>query len=105
MPKTHPIETPQDVRLAILASLHERDATIYGFAKAMSRAGFMRHHTVDSVLADPESASASMPTLSTAISLLDAAGYDLIAVKKREGIKIDARRRGKAYDPRKKGAR
>lgn len=101
MPKKHPIETPQDVRLAVLASLHERDATVYGFAKAMSQAGFMRHHTVDSVLAAPTCETAAVPSLATAISLLDAAGYDLIAVKKRKGIRIDARRRNTANGERK----
>jgi len=88
-----PIEHSSDVRVAILSALHEREATPYGFAKAVADAGITAHHTVDAVLAPPESLTHSVPTLPTALALLDAAGYDLIAVRRREGIKITAKRR------------
>lgn len=93
MPEKHPIEHSSDIRTAILSALHDRDATAYGFAKAVSEAGITAHHTVDAVLAPPESLTHATPTLPTAIALLDAAGYDLIAIRRREGIKITAKRR------------
>jgi hypothetical protein len=76
-----------------MAALEQDNSSRYGFAKACAANDLCRVHTVDSVLAPPESATASTPTLPVALALLDAAGYDLIAVRTRKGVKITNRRR------------
>jgi hypothetical protein len=79
----HPIESPQDVRTAILAALHEQGRTRYAFAKDCVKADLCQHHTVDGILAPPESLTATTPTLPTAIALLNHAGYDLVAIARK----------------------
>lgn len=76
-----------------MAALEQDNSSRYGFAKACAANDLCRVHTVDSVLAPPESATASTPTLTVALALLDAAGYDLIAVRTRKGVKITNKRR------------
>lgn len=76
------IANPNDVRGAILAGLDAQGRSKYAFAKAAAEAGICQHHTVDSVLSPPGSASATTPTLATTIRLLHAAGFDLMAVKR-----------------------
>ena len=91
--KQHEIRTAHDVRAAILTALQERGQSKYGFAHAVFKAGICRPHTVDSALADVDKASNAVPTLRTAIDLLRAAGYDLIAQQRGEGIPITTKRR------------
>ena len=76
------IAHPHDVRAAIIASLATDGRSKYQFAKAAAEDGICQHHTVDSVLAPPESLTHTTPTLPTAIRLLRQAGYDLIAVRR-----------------------
>lgn len=76
------IAQPQDVRAAILTALADQGRSKYAFAKEAADNGVCQHHTVDSVLAPPESSTHTTPTLPTAIRLLQAAGYDLIAVRR-----------------------
>jgi hypothetical protein len=79
----HPIESPHDVRTAILAALHEQGRTRYAFAKDCATANLCQHKTVDSILTNPEALSATIPTLPTAITLLHHAGYELVAVPRK----------------------
>lgn len=90
----HAIESPQDVRTAIISALDEDKQSRYGFAKACAENKLCQIHTVDAVLAPPESRTANIPTLAIALALLDAAGYDLTATRKRSGIKIGTKRKG-----------
>lgn len=76
------IAKPQDVRGAILTALEAQGRSRYAFAKTIADRGIVQMHTVDSILAPPEAATATTPTLSTAIRLLQEAGYDLIAVRR-----------------------
>lgn len=75
----HPIESPHDVRAAILSALHEQGRTRYAFAKECAEADLCKHQTVDSILTNPEALSATIPTLPTAITLLNRVGYELVA--------------------------
>lgn len=76
------IAQPHDVRAAILTALAQEGRSKYAFAKQAADSGICQHHTVDSVLAPPESSTHTTPTLPTAIRLLHEAGYDLIAVRR-----------------------
>lgn len=76
------IEKPEDVRRIIVNALSQQGRSKYAFAKQAASSGICQHHTVDSVLAPPESSTHTIPTLPTAIRLLNEAGYDLIAVRR-----------------------
>jgi hypothetical protein len=91
--KQHEIRDPHDVRVAILAALRERGQSKYGFAHAVRSAGICRLHTVDSTLTDPGKSSNAIPTLATAIDLLHAAGYDLVAQRRGDGLPVTTKRR------------
>lgn len=78
----HTIDSPYAVRTAILAALHEQGRTRYAFAKECHAAALCKVQTVDAILTHPESLTSTTPTLPTAISLLNAVGYDLVAVPK-----------------------
>jgi hypothetical protein len=89
----HYIRTPEDVRGAILAALAQRGYSRYGFSRAIVNARLMQAHTVDCVLSDPDCNTHRVPTLATAIELLNAAGYDLIAKPRDSGLTISTPRR------------
>lgn len=80
---THTIDSPYAVRTAILAALHEQGRTRYAFAKECHATNLCKVQTVDAILTYPESLTSTTPTLFTAINLLNAVGYDLVAVPRK----------------------